>query len=98
MGNFKSWLEYGGGGGAATALMHGGLDGHELGNTNMNIRSKTMTQNGRTGHADEDGPEKKPEDAFGFRDPYARKASKERRSRLIDKKRSIRDNRPDIVY
>ena len=100
MGSFKTWLEFGGGGGAATTAMHGGLSAFDRGNVNMNIRSKTQTQDGRVGHADDEGPKTPPEVTFGLRTPSERKRSKERGSRSIHKRRGgvTRDTRPDIVY
>ena len=95
MGKFKQWLEFGGGGGAATTAMHGGLSAFDRGNVNMNVRSKTQTQDGRVGH-DAERMEVPPERLFGLK----KKSDRKRPTKNIDSRRSgvVRDNRPNIVY
>lgn len=99
---FKAWLESNGG--AATSIMHGGvqdLPGERL-NYNLPVRSKISTKDGsdRAGTDDADG-RKGPDSVFGFRSPEDRKASAERRANYIDKNRKripMERIPPDTIY
>lgn len=80
---YESYLaEYGGGGGAATSAMHGGIQdmpGSTV-NYNMPVKSKIMA----TSPTKENEPEKDPDEMFGIR---GRKRRKERRRNYIDTRR-----------
>ena len=95
---FRDWLfEYGGGLGATTSIMHGGLDdpaGKD--NTNIGVRSKL---NGPAQPADSEQMEPSPDKTFGFNRFLDRKRSKERGSKRINKqKRPMRNDVSDIIY
>lgn len=101
---FKVWFaEYGGGLGAATSVMHGGLgDPVMTGNANMpyGVRSKTQTKDGRADWQDDPEDQQKVAD-FGFeRRPLDKITTRERRSKRIDRSRPIplRNPAPDIIY
>lgn len=97
------FAEYGGGLGAATSAIHGGLgDPLTGGNSNMpfGVRSKWQTKDGLadTGK-DPDEPRVPPDRLFGYdRKPLEKKDTIERRAKYIDRKTGIplRVDRPDI--
>ncbi len=101
---FKTWFaEYGGGLGAATSVIHGGLgDPFSAGNSNMpfGVRSKIQTKDGLadTGK-DPDEPDVPPDQLFGYnRRPVGKKDTIERRAKTINRKTGVplRLDRPDI--
>jgi hypothetical protein len=99
---FKEWLESIGG--AATSIMHGGLQdlpGSRL-NINLPVRSKISTKDGcDKAEPDAADGKMKPDAVFGFRSPEDRNASAERAARWIDKNRKrVHTTRipPDTIY
>jgi hypothetical protein len=99
---FKAWLESNGG--AATSIMHGGLQdmpGERL-NMNLPVASKISTKDGsdKIQPDDADGL-KKPDSIFGFRSPQDKKRTIERGSKYIDmNKKRVPMERipPDTIY
>lgn len=107
---FKDFIEYGGGLGAATSLIHGGL-GNPLGdgnNTSLGVDSKYYGPEGKikkTRDACRFGnpkncktPESQAVDKFGFDRPEDKEGSRERWASWIDKKRKDIPTRNTAVY
>lgn len=109
--SFKKWMEYGGSGGAATSLMHGGIlaPPFTTTNDNMPVRSKYSTANGQSKYEDDTrprtdkngNPSTVDSEWLGDKRTPLSKRPRERRSMWIDRNRRgvpTRDDRPDIVY
>jgi hypothetical protein len=96
---FREWFfEYGGGLGATTSIMHGGMDdpfGKD--NTNMPVKSKYV---GDGGQKTDEPMTPSPDRKFGFGKFLSRKHSKERGTKRINKvqKRPMRNDVSDIIY
>lgn len=68
-------------------------------NSNLPVRSKYTANDGPVGTDSADGAE--PDKAFGFTSPEAKKASRERQSKWIDRKRKrvpMERIPPDTIY
>ena len=107
---FRSFLEFGGGLGAATSMIHGGL-GNPVGdgsNTSMGIESKYFGPEGKikkTKDACKFGnpkncknPEGEAADKFGFDTPQDKEGARERWASWIDKRRRLTPIRNTQVY
>ena len=97
---FREWLfEYGGGLGATTSIMHGGMDDPFVkGNTNMPVRSKYIGDAGQK--TDSEPMQPSPDSTFGYGKFLSRKHSKEKGRKPINRvqKRPMRNDVSDIIY
>jgi hypothetical protein len=101
---FKDWLlsEYGGGGGAATSIMHGGIQDipGEKTHADFPVRSKYVTPDAKSDTTDQPKPrpEEKAAKKFGFDDPSDKEEARERLASWIDKRKRSTPLRVLQVY